>query len=215
MENPPPKKYAHLLIVAWTLNATTQMATAGMSIIEKKGTWVINQVVVGITSNQTAGRTGPAGTANLADGTANLVDGVSPVDGASPVVVGTVGQSQLKSRLGLLTVTIRLSCGQSLLHVILPAIRRQIQQIRQQILQLQCRQIRRLQFRQILRLQSRHQSRRQCLHHILRLIRLKSHPNTPQKSQRGCPVKSLCGVLLCGRHLHQLGTDGANRRNVQ
>jgi len=215
MENPPPKKYAHRLNVAWILNATTQMVTAGMSIIKKKGTWVINQVVVGITSNQTAGRTGPAGTANLADGTANLVDGVSPVDGASPVVVGTVGQSQLKSRLGLLTVTIRLSCGQSLLHVILPAIRRQIQQIRQQILQLQCRQIRRLQFRQILRLQSRHQSRRQCLHHILRLIRLKSHPNTPQKSQRGCPVKSLCGVLLCGRHLHQLGTDGANRRNVQ
>mmetsp|Transcript_34810 Transcript_34810/g.51229 ORF Transcript_34810/g.51229 Transcript_34810/m.51229 type:complete len:200 (-) Transcript_34810:498-1097(-) len=199
MENPPPKKYAHRLNVAWILNATTQMVTAGMSIIKKKGTWVINQVVVGITSNQTAGRTGPAGTANLADGTANLVDGVSPVDGASPVVVGTVGQSQLKSRLGLLTVTIRLSCGQSLLHVILPAIRRQIQQIRQQILRLQCR----------------HQSRRRCLHHILRLIRLKSHPSTPQKSQRGCPVKSLCGVLLCGRHLHQLGTDGANRRNVQ
>eukprot|EP00984_Skeletonema_dohrnii_P000490 scaffold166_cov106-Skeletonema_dohrnii-CCMP3373.AAC.2 len=90
MENPPPKKYAHRLNVAWILNATTQMVTAGMSIIKKKGTWVINQVVVGITSNQTAGRTGPAGTANLADGTANLVDGVSPVDGASPVVVGTV-----------------------------------------------------------------------------------------------------------------------------
>jgi len=78
------------------------MATAGMSIIEKRGTWVINQVVVGMTSNQTAGRTGPAGTANL-------VDGVSPVDGASPVVAGTVGLSQRKSRLGLLILTIQLS----------------------------------------------------------------------------------------------------------
>ena len=48
--------------------------------------------MVSIYSNQTAGRTGPAGTANLADGTANLVDGVSPVDGASPVVAGTIGQ---------------------------------------------------------------------------------------------------------------------------
>ena len=41
--------------------------------------------MISIYSNQTAGRTGPAGTANLADG-------VSPADGASPVVAGTVGQ---------------------------------------------------------------------------------------------------------------------------